>query len=182
MTIVAGIDIETTGLEQSQGHRMVEFGVVLYELETGRKLGKYVKRINPQRPIDPKAQAVHGITFDMVANEPLLEEIAPQIVKVLNSAEVHVAHNGEHFDFPFIRNELNRIGYSLEPKKQVDTLKQARWATPMGKSPNLGELCFACDVEYDTAKAHGAEYDIEVLMQCFFVAYKKGFFKIEEQQ
>lgn len=181
MNVVAGIDIETTGLKQAEGHRMVEFGVLLYDLDTQKFLGKYVQRLNPQRPIDPKAQAVHGISFEDVANMPTLEEVAPKIIKVLNTAGVHVAHNGKEFDMPFIRNELIRIGYDLEIRPLVDTMMQARWATAIGKNPNLGELCFACGVDYDPSKAHGAEYDIQVMMDSFFVGYQKGFFKIEKE-
>jgi DNA polymerase-3 subunit epsilon len=179
MQIVVGIDIETTGLKQTDGHRMVEFGAILYDLDTKKFLGKYVQRINPQRPIDPKAQAVHGISFEDVANMPTLEEVAPMIVRVLNSGNLHVAHNGKDFDMPFIRNELIRIGVDLEHRPLVDTMRQGKWATAMGKNPNLGELCFATGTNYDTSLAHGAEYDIEVMMQSFFVGHDKGFFKIE---
>lgn len=175
MIIVDGIDIETTGLKQSEGHRMIEFGVMMYDLETKKFLGKYIQRINPQRPIDPKAQAVHGISFEDVANMPTLEEVAPMIVRVLNMGAMHVAHNGKDFDMPFIRNELIRIGVDLEHRPLIDTMRSFRWATSAGKNPNLKELCFACGVEYDEDKAHGAEYDISVMMESFFVAYDKGF-------
>ena len=181
MNIVVGIDIETTGLFQNQGHRMVEFGAILYDLDTKKVLGKYVQRINPQRPIDPKAQAVHGISFEDVANMPTLEEVAPMIVRVLNGGNLHVAHNGKDFDMPFIRNELIRIGVDLEHRPLVDTMRQGKWATAMGKNPNLGELCFATGTNYDTSLAHGAEYDISCMMGCFFVGYDKGFFKLENQ-
>lgn len=56
---------------------------------------------------------------------------------------------------------------------------QGRWATPMGKYPSLKELCFACDVPYDPEKAHGAEYDVDMMMQSFLFGYKLGFFKVE---
>lgn len=182
MTVGAFIDIETTGLKQADGHRMVEFGAVLYELETKRRLGKYIQRINPQRPIDPKAQAVHGISFEDVAGMPTLDEVAPMIVRILNAGSFHVAHNGEGFDAPFIRNELIRIGVDLEHRPMVDTMLQGRWATAMGKYPNLGELCFATGVDYDTNKAHGAEYDITVMADAFFVGYDKGFFNYKESE
>lgn len=180
--IAIGIDIETTGLKQEEGHRIVEFGAIIYDYETKKQLGKFVQRINPQRPIDPKAQAVHGISFDDVANMPTLEEVAPRIVQVLNAGDFHVAHNGEGFDLPFIRNELLRIGLYADQRPLVDTMLQARWATAMGKSPNLGELCFACGVDYDTKLAHGAEYDITCMMQSFFVGNSKGFFKVELEE
>jgi DNA polymerase-3 subunit epsilon len=180
MTVFVGIDIETTGLKQQDGHRIIEFGAVLYDLESKRMLGKYIQRINPQRPIDPKAQAVHGISFEDVANMPTLEEVAPMIIKVMNAGQFHVAHNGEGFDLPFIRNELLRIGFDLEIRPLVDTMLQARWATCSGKSPNLGELCFATGVDYDASLAHGAEYDIQVMTESFFIGYEKGFFKVTQ--
>jgi DNA polymerase-3 subunit epsilon len=182
MTIACAIDLETTGLKQSEGHRIIEFGAILYELETKRLLGKYIQRINPQRPIDTKAQAVHGISFEDVANMPTLEEVAPKIIKVMNAADFFIAHNGEGFDIPFIRNELLRIGLNVDQKPLVDTMLSGRWATGMGKSPNLGELCFATGVPYDTSLAHGAEYDIKVMADAFFVGYDKGFFNYKQYE
>ena len=182
MKIVCAIDIETTGLDQTAGARMVEFGAILYDLETERQLGKYIQRINPQKPIEPKAQAVHGISFEDVANCPTLEFVAPQIIKVMNAASLFVAHNGKGFDIPFIRGELLRIGTYANEKPLVDTMLDGRWATCSGKFPNLGELCFATGTLYDTTQAHGAQYDIEVMMASFFVGYKKGFFKLPEEE
>ncbi|MPS48502.1 3'-5' exonuclease [Methylobacillus sp.] len=179
--IFAGIDLETTGLSQTDGHRIVEFGALLYQFKDGvvTYIGKLIERINPQRPIDPKAQAVHGISFEDVANCPIIDELAPKIARVLNKADVHIAHNGESFDMPFLHGEMLRLGIVLDRKPLVDTMVQGRWATPMGKYPNLGELCFACGVDYDPSKAHGAEYDIQVMMDSFFVGLKKGFFKVD---
>lgn len=178
MRIVAGFDTETTGLDQAKGHRIIEVAVILYNLDTQERIWKYVQRINPQRPIDPGAQAVHGISFEDVAHCPLWEEIGPKLAQILNKCHVIVAHNGESFDMPFLNAELNRIGLSGVRATLVDTMVQGRWATPMGKFPNLGELCFACGVDYDPEKAHAADYDVEVMMQAFFTGYQQGFFTI----
>lgn len=173
------MDIETTGLDYEKGHRIVEFAALLYRFDpdTGEQSlrGKFVQRINPQRAIDPGAQAVHGIRFEDVAACPDWAEVAPKVVKVLSACDFLVAHNGDDFDMPFIAHELIRVGQPVPDVESVDTMKQARWATPMGKLPNLGELCFACGVDYDKAQAHGAEYDVSVMMESFFVAHRKGF-------
>jgi len=174
--IVTGLDIETTGLEQEKGHRIIEVAASLYELESQKLLGKFVQRINPQRSIDPGAQAVHGISFDMVSDCPIWEEVAPKLVKVMQKSQIIIAHNGEWFDLPFIAGELLRIGVAVPNVASFDTMLYGRWATPMGKLPNLRELCFACGVEYDTEKAHAADYDVDVMMQSFFHGYSKGFF------
>lgn len=178
MTIVAGVDIETTGLEQEKGHRIIEVAAMLYDLDTERLLGKYVQRINPQRSIDPGAQNVHGISFDMVSDCPAWEEVAPKLVKIMQKSDLIVAHNGIGFDLPFIVGELMRIGSTIPNVSTFDTMVEGRWSTGMGKLPNLRELCFACGAEYDTDKAHAADYDVEVMMRCFFHGRRKGFFNV----
>jgi DNA polymerase III subunit epsilon len=175
MIIVGGLDLETTGLEQSAGHRIIEIAILLYNLETTAFLGKFVQRINPMRPIDPAAQAVHGITFDQLAAEPVWEVVAPRVSQILSKIQYGIAHNGFTFDFPFLAAELMRVGVTVPAFEPIDTMAEARWATPLGKNPNLRELCFACGVEYDPTKAHGAEYDVEVMMQSYFIARAQGF-------
>lgn len=176
--IVTGLDIETTGLDQAKGHRIIEVAAILYDLDTERELGRWVQRINPQRSIDPGAQAVHGISFEDVAASPVWSDVAPKLAKVMDRSDLIVAHNGEGFDLPFIGAEFLRIGIALPNVKCFDTMLEGRWATPMGKLPNLGELCFACGVDYDPAQAHAADYDVEVMMASFFRARRKGFFAL----
>lgn len=179
---IAGFDIETTGLNQAEGHRIVEVALILYGFDSEtlehKAKGKFVQRINPQRPIDPEAQRVHGITFDDVAACPVWEEVAPKLVKVLRACHGVVAHNGEKFDVPFLRGELTRIGLAMPRIELVDTMVSGRWATPLGKLPSLKELCFAVGVQYDPEKAHAAEYDVIVMMDSYFRAAKQGFFRI----
>lgn len=175
MTIVTGFDIETTGLDYAKGHRIIEVAALLYQLETQEPIGKFVRRINPERSIDPGAQAVHGISFEDLTAEPKWEEIAPKLLKVFQASDIIVAHNGFSFDMPFVNHEFARIGLPTVSKPLVDTMLQSRWATFNGKLPNLGELCFATGVAYDPEKAHGADYDVNVMMQAFFKAMKDGF-------
>ncbi|MDP9155330.1 MAG: 3'-5' exonuclease [Pseudomonadota bacterium] len=176
MTIIVGLDLETTGLDQSAGHRIIEVAAVLHDLETTAFLGKYVQRINPQRPIDADAQRVHGITFDMLAAEPTWEQVAAKVHRILTAARYMGGHNVRGFDWPFLTGEFQRIGMSVPDLELIDTMEEGRWATPLGKLPNLGELCFATGVAYDPTQAHGAEYDITVNMQAYFTARAMGFF------
>ena len=177
-TLLAGLDIETTGIDQSEGHRIIEIAIGIYRLEDQKQLGSFVRRINPQRPIDPAAQEVHGISFDMLADCPLWEDVAPHVSALLCKCNYVVAHNGEGFDLPFVYAELLRAGQRLPSVGVIDTMLQARWATADGSVPNLGALCFASGVPYDPSKAHGALYDVEVMMASFFSQYQAGFFKL----
>jgi DNA polymerase-3 subunit epsilon len=176
MTRIAGLDLETTGLDQSAGHRIIEVAVTLHELETERFLGKYVQRINPQRAIDPDAQRVHGITFEQLAHEPTWEQVAPNVHRVLSAVRYMAGHNIIGFDWPFLSGEFKRIGMAVPELELIDTMVDARWATPLGKLPNLSELCFATGIEYDPSQAHGALYDIDVNMNAYFAARRMGFF------
>lgn len=178
MTIISGIDLETTGFEWEEGHKIIEFACVSYELETEKKLGSFVQRINPERDIPLASQRVHGLTFEDLKDEPNFKTVSQKIASVIESSDILVAHNGFEFDFPFLDWELRKAGKKVHLKKLIDTMKDARWATPVGKLPSLRELCFSCDVEYDPEKAHAAEYDVDVMMQCFFYAHKLGFFKV----
>lgn len=183
--VIGGVDIETTGLSQADGHRIIEFACQLYRydttLGTETPAGSYVTRVNPGRSIDPAAQAVHGISFEALTGEPRWEEIAPKVAKVMNACHILVAHNGHGFDFPFIANELLRAGLSVPAAGSIDTMLDGRWATPLGKLPNLGELAFACDIPYDKSKAHAALYDVQVMMDSFFKALKQGFYTIPRE-
>jgi DNA polymerase-3 subunit epsilon len=133
------------------------------------------------RGIDPGAEAVHGISSDMLIGEPTWEVVGPKLGKLLSRCNVIVAHNGEGFDLPFAFAELARIGEPVPNGiRVVDTMLQGRWATPDGALPNLRRLCWACDVEYDKSKAHAATYDVDVMLQCFFGQWAEGFFQVPE--
>lgn len=176
--LASGLDIETTGLDQTEGHRIIEIALSVYDLNTAVKVGQFATRVNPQRGIDPKAQEVHGITFEDLAHEPVWEVVAPKVHAILARCKYMVAHNGYSFDAPFVAGELLRVGLPMPELGVVDTMLQARWATADGALPNLGALCFACGVPYDPSKAHGAIYDVDVMMQCFFRQFSRGFFHL----
>lgn len=45
-TIVAGIDIESTGLDFLSGHKIIEIAITRYELETQRHIDSLEMRFN----------------------------------------------------------------------------------------------------------------------------------------
>ena len=181
-TIVAGIDIESTRLDFLAGHKIIEIAITRYELETQRHIDSLEMRFNPRRNIDPKAQAVHGISLEQLAAEPLLSNHASEIGAYMGACSVWVAHNGEAFDIPFIRHEFSGYGVRLPEVPVIDTMLSGLWATEDGKRPRLEELAFSLGFIYDHAKAHSALYDTNLMMQCFFKARNKyGFFKLPSE-
>lgn len=174
---IIGLDTETTGLEQEKGHRVIEIAMLTYDLNSRKLEDVWVQRIDPQRPIDPGAQAVHGIAYTDLAGCPTWEDLAPEVARRMSAAGLLVAHN-MGFDGPFIAAELIRVGEKVPDVHALCTMENARWACPDGKLPRLGELCFALGVDYDTSKAHGAEYDVSVMMDCFFRGLDRGFYEL----
>ncbi len=105
-TIVAGLDIESTGLDFRANHKIIEIAITRYELETQKHIDSPAMRFNPRRSIDPKARAVHGISLEDLSAEPLLSEHAGKIARYISDASVLVAHNGEAFDLPLFAMNL----------------------------------------------------------------------------
>ena len=81
------LDTETTGLDTSQDHRIIEIGCV--EM-INRKLtgGHYHQYINPQRKIDEGAIEVHGITDEFLEDKPAFALINDEFLKFLNGDEL----------------------------------------------------------------------------------------------
>ena len=112
---------------------------------------------------------MHGISLDDLEDEPFFEDEAHRIVDILQESDLVVAHNLD-FDAVFLQSELERVGRSLPDVEGFCTMEQGRWATVHGKLPNLRELCFACNVDYNPDEAHAAKYDVIQMLRCL----KKG--------
>ena len=72
------LDTETTGLEVSQGHRIIEIGCVeiIDRKLTGRHYHQYIK---PERAIDPGAWK-YGITEEFLADKPVFSRVAGEFM------------------------------------------------------------------------------------------------------
>ena len=175
--ILTGIDLETTGIDHSKGERIIEISMLKVDSKDWLGLWKhYDARCNPRRHIQPGATAVHHITDDMLEGEPYFEDIADDILKFIEGTDILVAHNMD-FDGPFLASELDRISKDVEGSpKLFCTMQNRRWATASGKLPNLGELCFACGISYDSEEAHAASYDTDRMMQCLKEGLAQGWY------
>lgn len=120
---LAIVDVETTGLDPRQGHRVCE--VAILRFDAGEHTAALQQLVNPQRPIEPGAYDVNGISDEMVADAPLFAEIAPRVVELTHDA-VLVGHN-VWFDTRFLAAEMDRLGQPpIIPPACLDTLTLAR--------------------------------------------------------
>jgi DNA polymerase-3 subunit epsilon len=161
------LDTETTGLEPSQGHRIIEIGCV--ELINRRLTGnRYHQYVQPDRDIDEAAVEIHGITNDFLADKPGFADIAEEFVGFIHGAEL-IIHNAP-FDVGFINHELRLLGGEIGQLSDycsvLDTLEQARQLHP-GQRNNLDALCKRYGIDNSQRELHGALLDAEILADVY---------------
>jgi len=161
------LDTETTGLEPSQGHRVIEIGCV--ELINRRLTGNnYHQYIQPDREIDEGALQVHGISNEFLKDKPRFNDIADDLMNYLKGAEL-VIHNAP-FDVGFLNHELKLLadgrGDISDHCTVIDTLVMARKMHP-GQKNNLDALCKRYDVSNTQRELHGALLDAEILSEVY---------------
>jgi DNA polymerase III subunit epsilon len=153
------LDTETTGLDPTGGHRIVEIACIelFNHLPTGRVFHRYV---NPQREVAPEAVEVHGLTDEFLAGHPPFAAIADELLAFIANDRL-VIHNAE-FDLAFLNGELSRLGRSALGSDCEDTLLLARKRFP-GAQANLDALCRRFSIDISARTKHGAKLDGELL-------------------
>ncbi len=158
------LDTETTGLDPSQGHRIVEIACVemVNRGLTGHHLHLY---LNPDRDSDPDALRIHGLTTEFLSGHPRFAEVTDQIIDYVKGAEV-IIHNAA-FDKKFLNAELTRAGQPLFEDlcdTITDSLLHARELHP-GKRNSLDALCERYGISNAHRTLHGALLDSELLAE-----------------
>lgn len=167
------LDTETTGLEPSQGHRIIEIGCV--ELINRRLTGNdFHVYLQPDRVIDQGAIEVHGITNEFLEDKPRFHDVVEEFMGFIEGAEL-VIHNAP-FDVGFMDHELNILNNSQGTQWQktasycqiLDTLVMARKMHP-GKRNTLDALCKRYDIDNSQRTLHGALLDAEILADVYLM-------------
>lgn len=160
------LDTETTGLEPQQGHRIIEIGCV--ELVDRRLTGNnFHQYLQPDRPIDPGAVEVHGITNEFLADKPRFGDVIDDLARYLGGAEL-IIHNAA-FDVSFLDHELRMSGRDFSVNELcavVDTLALARRMHP-GQRNSLDALCTRYAIDNSKREKHGALLDAEILADVY---------------
>jgi len=139
------LDTETTGLEVSQGHRIIEIGCI--ELVNRRVTGNHWHYyVNPDRAVDSGAFEVHGISSEFLQDKPRFTELAEEFHDYVAGAEL-VIHNAP-FDVGFLNNEFALLESPLAPLEGncgiLDTLLLARRKHPGQKQSQLARCITRC--------------------------------------
>ncbi|MDH3326140.1 MAG: DNA polymerase III subunit epsilon [Gammaproteobacteria bacterium] len=161
------LDTETTGLEPSQGHRVIEIGAVevIGRTQTGNHYHQYLQ---PDRESDEAALNVHGITTEFLADKPRFADVVEDFLNYVKGAQL-IIHNAP-FDVGFINNELKLLGPKWGKIEDyctiLDSLVMARGKHP-GQKNNLDALCRRYDINNSHRELHGALLDSEILADVY---------------
>ncbi|OOG28708.1 DNA polymerase III subunit epsilon [Thioalkalivibrio denitrificans] len=161
------LDTETTGLEPSQGHRIIEIGCL--EL-VGRRLTRrhFHQYLQPDREIDEGALAVHGISNEFLSDKPRFADVVEQFLEFIRGAEL-IIHNAP-FDVGFIDHELGLLegdyGRVIDHATVLDSLELARGMHP-GQRNSLDALCKRYQIDNSGRELHGALLDARILADVY---------------
>ena len=158
------LDIETSGLEHKEGHRVIEIGCIeLNKKEVGSHFHQY---INPLRTLTPENIKIHGITNEYLEDKPLFEDIADSFLDFIKDSPV-IAHNA-NFDIGFLNSELEKISKPVILQDRViDTVSIARKKFP-GQQVNLDALVKKLKINsLINRDHHGALKDAKILTDIY---------------
>lgn len=132
------VDINTTGMPASDGHRVIELAAV--EMRSGEHNGRVLHRYyNPDRAVDPIAFANHGISCDMLKNAPRFESEAEAFVDFIKGKTLvfyNAALRREYVDLELRRAGLGPLATHAEI---IDITEIAKLALP-GRKLTLGAM------------------------------------------
>ena len=158
------LDTETTGLNPANGDRIVEIGCIelINHVATGNHYHQY---INPERLMPDEAFAIHGLSDEFLAEQPVMADVMEAFIEFIGDAPL-IIHNAE-FDLRFINAELKLMAEpALKADRAIDTVRMAREKFP-GAPASLDALCKRFGIDNSTRSLHGALLDAELLAEVY---------------
>ena len=111
-------DLETTGINISKD-RIVEISILKVYPNSNKESRTWL--VNPEISIPSEVSKIHGITNEMVINEPNFKVIGSQVKEMINNCDLG-GFNSNKFDIPLLAEEFLRsnIDFDLEKIKCID--------------------------------------------------------------
>lgn len=145
-------DLETTGTNVASD-RIVEISILKVFPNGNRE--SHTWRVNPEQPIPKQSSDIHGITDEMVTNEPTFRELAPRVHELLKDSDL-AGFNSNRFDIPLLAEEMLRAEIDFDLKKAAAVDVQTIFHK-MEKRTLEAAYQFYCNKELNNA--HSAEAD-----------------------
>jgi len=152
-------DLETTGTSIVKD-RIIELCAIKVNPDKTREL--YLQKFNPEIPIDPEASAVHGVTNEMLVNEPILACRVNEICDFFRGCDL-TGYNILKFDVPLLVEELTRVGVTEIPitgARYVDA-----YTIFVKREPRKLSDALRIYAGEELVNAHSAQADVEATVK-----------------
>ena len=175
------LDTETTGLSNTEKHRIVEIGCIELsnQISTNKIFHEY---INPQRPVSEEAYKIHGYSDKFLSDKKTFAEISEDFLNFIKDKKL-IIHNAP-FDLSFLNYEMRLIKKKeIDKKNIIDTLEIARAKYP-GSQNSLDALCKRLNIDNSKRKKHNALIDCHLLKEIYvnLVDQKEPKFNLESTE
>ena len=108
-------DLETTGLDRTKD-QIIQFAGIKINTDTHEILetiDEYIKPVG-NYSIAIAAYFKHHITAQFLSDKPTMHEVGAKIEKFFEGIDNILTFNGNGFDIPFLKNELQKYGYNVD--------------------------------------------------------------------
>lgn len=154
-------DIESTGLSVAKD-RIIQLAIIKVYAD-GRESVERCRLINPEMSIPSDSIAIHGITDEMVENQPTFKQVSRGLYDFIGDADL-AGFNSNRFDVPMLMEEFERAGihFDMTNRKALDMWRVFQRMEPR----NLNSAYkFYCGKKLDNA--HNALIDVRATLEVF---------------
>lgn len=107
-------DLETTGTDRKKDH-IIQFAGLKIDKATHKIADTKDLHIQPEGDYHMSIQAYmkHGVLPKDLLDKPMMKDVAKEITEFFEDSDV-LTYNGNNFDIPFLKQELNKVGYDID--------------------------------------------------------------------
>ena len=167
------IDLETTGLSP-EFDRIIEFCII-----KTTKIGVYkiYNKVDPEEvSVSQEAKKVNGYCKRKWINSISQKEAMNKIHEFISEKGVFCGHN-INFDISFLKNSMNRIGYPLKSRRNIDTYALAfEHLVPMGLN-SLSLDSIRSFLSWKKPKYHNASGDAHDVYRLYHYLNRMGYLR-----
>lgn len=154
------VDVETTGFDPDYDE-IIELAAI--KVTDRIQEENFCSLVHPEAQIPALITAKTGITNEMTADAPRIEDILPEFINFIGQGVI-VGHN-IGFDINFLYDNSERLGLGPVTNEQVNTMRLANRLLPELENRKLDALAAALGVE--PKDRHRALGDCQTTAECF---------------
>ncbi len=128
-------DVETTGLDATKGHKIVEIAGLRIENGVIDETKTFISYVNPERDIPWETKQIHKISDEDVAGAPTIDQVLPAFLEFATGTTL-VAHNAA-FDMGFLRKEKDLCWGFVDLPDCICTMRLSQVLFPQEFRHNL---------------------------------------------